>query len=373
MTRNNKVVILIGTRPEAIKLIPLYLSLKSAEDFEPIIVSTGQHREMLNQVFDFFGVKPDHDLELMFKNQSLAGITSLLFKEIQGCISKIDPNMIVVQGDTQSAMVGGMIGFYNKIKVAHIEAGLRTYNKYSPFPEEVNRQMIGLVADVHFAPTSTAMNNLLAEKKENVFNVGNTVIDALMLCLDIIKKNRDKYAEKFEEFLGYDRLVLITGHRRENFGSGLKNMMEAIRELATKYGETCFVYPVHLNPIVREEVNLNLTGIDNVKLIEPLVYDELVFLLSKSYCVITDSGGIQEEAPSFDLPILVTREVTERPEGVEEGCAILVGTNKDMIIGEYDKLVNDHEHYDKMALAKNPYGDGKTSEKIVDKLRSFLG
>jgi UDP-N-acetylglucosamine 2-epimerase (non-hydrolysing) len=372
MKKAKKIIIIIGTRPEAIKLIPLYLELKERQQFEPVIISTGQHKEMLRQVFQFFNVKPDVDLNLMLAQQKLANITSLLFSAIQEQIDIKNPDLIIVQGDTQSAMVGALVGYYNQIKVAHIEAGLRTYNKFSPFPEEINRQTIGLVADYHFAPTQNAADNLLREGKSNVYKVGNTVIDALLLCMKIIQENREYYTCRFQNFLSFDKCVLITGHRRENFNGGLEQVTEAIAHLAEKFPNCCFIYPVHLNPRVQELVRPKLIAISNVFLIDPVGYDDLIFLLSQSFCVITDSGGIQEEAPSLNVPILVTRDTTERPEGIKSGCASLVGTDKEAIISKFTLLMNDEMLLNKMKNAPNPYGKGNSSEEIVAILEKDL-
>ncbi len=372
MQNPKKIVIIIGTRPEAIKLIPLFLKFKERKQFEPIIISTGQHKEMLTQVFDFFNVEPTIELNLMLKNQKLAGITSLLFSAIQEKFDYLKPDLIIVQGDTQSAMVGALVGYYNQIKVAHVEAGLRTNNKFSPFPEEINRQTIGLVADFHFAPTQESTNNLLTENKSNVFTVGNTVIDALLLCSTIIDNNIEKYNLRYQKFLSYDKRILITGHRRENFNGGLEEVTQAIAQLALSFPNCCFIYPVHLNPIVQDMVRPQLKDISNVFLIEPVGYDDLIYLLRQSFCVITDSGGIQEEAPSLNVPILVTRDTTERPEGIESGCALLVGTNKYEIVSKFTILMNDEMLLNRMKNAPNPYGKGNSSEEIVTIIENQL-
>ncbi|MEP2025451.1 UDP-N-acetylglucosamine 2-epimerase (non-hydrolyzing), partial [Reichenbachiella sp.] len=283
-------------------------------------------------------------------------------------IEELEPDIVIVQGDTNSAMVGGLISFYSKIKVAHVEAGLRTYNRFSPYPEEVNRQIIGSVADFHFAPTQKALDTLVAEKKENVINVGNTVIDSLNLCLEKLHSNIGQYEQKFKHLLGLEKLVLITGHRRENIGSGFDNICQALHELANKYENMQFVYPVHLNPLIKDKVEERLGHVTNISLLAPLPYDELIFLMSKSYIILTDSGGIQEEAPSLNVPLLVMRDTTERPEGIDVGCAKLVGKDRKVIVGSFDLLVNDSDTYKMMSNVPNPYGDGKTSERIAQYL-----
>lgn len=368
----NKVLIIIGTRPEAIKLLPIYNELKNKESFDPIIISTGQHKEMLTQVFDIFNVSPDIELGIMSKNQTLSGLTALLFTKLEEVYKIEKPDLVIVQGDTQSALVGSMVAYYNRIKVAHIEAGLRTFNKFSPFPEEVNRQCIGVVADYHFAPTDVAKNNLEKEGKSNVYTVGNTVVDALFWCKDIISNSKNSFSTAYKDILKANKMVLVTGHRRENFDSGLDAIADAILFLASKYPTINFVYPVHLNPNVRVIINDKLSNKKNIFLIEPVGYDEMVFLLSNSFCVITDSGGIQEEAPSFDVPVLVTRDTTERPEGISAGCAVLVGTDSENIQHAFVEIVENIDVYDKMSKSVSPYGDGTTSVRIVQILENEL-
>lgn len=352
--------IIIGTRPEAIKLIPVYLELK--KHFSSVeLISTGQHASMLEQIFSFFEIKPDVALDVMMPNQSLAGLTARLCDRLQTCYEERKYDLVIVQGDTTTAMTASLVAFYNRIKVAHVEAGLRTYNKFSPYPEEVNRQIISRIADYHFAPTQRALDVLISEKIENCYLVGNTVIDSLVLCLEKVKRNAEQYEKKYQTINGYTKLVLITGHRRENFGRGFEDICSAIKHLSITYPGYVFYYPVHLNPNVKDKVSQYLSGLKNVVLDEPLPYDELIYLMNRSYIILTDSGGIQEEGPSLHVPILVMRDTTERPEGIENGCSLLVGTSSEKIISEFNKLANEPAFYRKMAEAGNPYGDGKSA------------
>lgn len=364
------IAIVLGTRPEAIKLIPVYIALKNSQSLSPILVSTGQHKEMLDQIFAFFNIMPDHELHIMTPNQSLAALTSKLFSELSNWCNGQDLTAIMVQGDTSTAMVAAMIGYYNQCKIIHIEAGLRTYNKFSPFPEEINRRIIGLVADVNFAPTHRAEETLLAENAPSVYNVGNTVVDSLMAAKEKISGKENEYLSKFPFLLAppLKKIILITGHRRESFGEGFKNMCVALHYLASKYKELTFIYPVHLNPNVREIVYKELENLSNILLLDPLPYDELIFLMNKSHIILTDSGGIQEEAPSLGIPLLVMRDNTERPEGIEAGCAVLCGTSTDGIITHFEKVYNNPEVYRSMSSTKNPYGDGKSSDRIREVL-----
>lgn len=359
-----KIGIILGTRPEAIKLLPVYQALKSHDSIDPILISTGQHKKMLDQIFDFFEVEPQIELNVMKENQSLAGLSSVLFAEIDKVITIHKLDMLVVQGDTTSAMIGSMIGYYNRIAVAHVEAGLRTYDKFSPFPEEVNRRIIGLTADYHFAPTKRAADILRAEKVNNVYEVGNTVIDSLTFAKTKIDKQLSTYKLRFD-FDPDKNLVLITGHRRESFGGPFESICQAILELARKYPEINFVYPVHLNPNVQQPVRRLLNDAPNIYLIEPVPYDEMIYLMSRAYLILTDSGGIQEEAPTLNVPVIVMREKTERPEGIEAGCSILSGTDKSRIIGLFDRLHHSSELREKMKAAVNPYGDGKSAKRIA--------
>lgn len=367
-----KIGIVVGTRPEAIKLLPVYIALQK-HDVDVELVSTGQHRQMLEQIFSFFEVRPDVSLDVMLPNQSLAVLTARLSERLQTCYEERKYDLVVVQGDTTTAMVASLIAFYNRIKVAHVEAGLRTYNKFSPYPEEINRQLISRIADYHFAPTQKALEVLRNEHVENGFVVGNTVIDSLLLCIEKVQQNLTYYEEKFSIIKRFEKLILITGHRRENFGQGFEDICTAIQQLSVKYPSFLFYYPVHLNPNVQEKVQLLLSGLDNVILERPLPYDELIYLMSRSYILLTDSGGIQEEGPSLNVPILVMRDTTERPEGIESGCAVLVGTSVEKIITEFNRLVENETYYKMMADAPNPYGDGQAARYIIDHLMKESG
>ncbi|MFN3551230.1 MAG: non-hydrolyzing UDP-N-acetylglucosamine 2-epimerase [Endomicrobiia bacterium] len=369
-----KILFIFGTRPEAIKLAPLIVEFKKQPSrFEVKVCITSQHKEMLQQVINFFDIKIDYDLHIMEPNQTLFKITSKIIERIEWVLDEFNPDLIFVQGDASSAFLGALCGFYKKIKVAHVEAGLRSFNKYAPFPEEVNRVLISHIADFHFAPTKQAKENLIKEGiTKNIWVVGNTVIDALFLTLKLIKKEEKKY-EKFFSFLDFrKKVILVTGHRRESFGEPFKEICLAIKDLAEKFkDEIEIVYPVHLNPNVRKPVFEILKNKKNVHLIEPLSYQYLVWLLNKSYFVLTDSGGIQEEAPSLAKPVLVMREVTERVEGIKSGTAKLVGTKKESIFKNAKRLLTDKSLYNKIAKAKNPYGDGKSSQRIVEIVRKL--
>jgi UDP-N-acetylglucosamine 2-epimerase (non-hydrolysing) len=371
-----KIVVIIGTRPEAIKLCPLILEMRKHNQFEVYVCVTGQHRTMLDQVLSIFEVKADIDFNLMEPNQTLANLSAKAINAIGDYLSKSKPDLVIVQGDTTTAFCGALAAFYNKIPVAHVEAGLRTGNKYSPFPEEINRKLITHIADYHFAPTELSRNNLLKEgvSEENVFVTGNTVIDALYFAIEKVKTNPPQIpglaAEIVNKF-NSNPMVLITGHRRENFGEGFENICTAIKELAIKFPETEFVYPVHLNPNVRQPVFKILTGYKNIHLIEPLEYLPFVYLLSLCKVVLTDSGGIQEEAPSLGKPVLVMRDTTERPEGVEAGTVKLVGTDKSTIVNCVSVLFNDRIAYSTLTQNKNPYGTGHTCTTIVEILQKM--
>ncbi len=366
------VAFIFGTRPEAVKLAPLILKFKKSKDLKTYVITTGQHKEMVYQILNFFDIKPDIDLDIMKPNQSLEYITTATLEKVSKVLQDLKPDLVFVQGDTTTAFATALTAFYNKIKVAHVEAGLRSFNKYSPFPEEINRVLIARLADFHFVPTHNAMKNLFKENiKENVFIVGNTVIDALFIALDKVLKNPKPY-EKFFNFLDKDKkIILVTGHRRESFGKPFENICYAIRDIAQNF-DVEIVYPVHLNPNVREPVYKILSGLKNVHLIEPLDYPYLVYLMYKSYIILTDSGGIQEEAPSLGKPVLVMREVTERIEGIKAGTAKLVGTDPKKIYKNVEKLLKNNDAYSKMANAVNPYGDGKSSEKILNILKEVF-
>lgn len=365
---------IFGTRPEAIKMAPLIKECNNYPDeFKVKIAVTGQHREMLDQVLEFFRIVPDYDLHLMKPNQTLFDVTADALRGMEKIIDEVQPGLIIVQGDTTTVFTGALAGFYKRIPVAHLEAGLRSGDKYSPFPEEITRILTGHLADFHWCPTERARQNLLAEgiKDDKIHVVQNTVIDALFLALDLLKDDEGdkKFVKFFKGIDFYKKIVLVTAHRRESFGKPLENICNAVKELSSKYPEVEFVYPVHLNPNVREVVYRILDKIPNVHLIEPLDYPFMVWIMNKSYMVLTDSGGVQEEAPSLGKPVLVLRDVTERKEGIEAGTAKLVGTDKELIISEASLLLDNQEAYTKMAKAVNPYGDGKASQRIVTLLR----
>lgn len=359
-------------------MAPLYRELKNyPKDFDVKVCVTAQHRQMLDQVLDFFDIKADYDLNLMRNNQSLFNITAESIIELERVYDDFNPDLVLVQGDTTTAFTGSLSAFYRKIEIGHVEAGLRSGNKYAPYPEEINRVLIGHIADYHFAPTGKAKQNLSNEGiRENVWIVGNTVIDALFLGLKLLEENKELKTEierYFESMFDFRRgkIILVTGHRRESFGEGFENICNALKEIAKLYPDLKIIYPVHLNPNVREPVNRILNGVKNIYLIEPLSYPYLILLMSKCFLVLTDSGGIQEEAPSLGKPVLVMREVTERVEGIEAGTAKLVGTKKENILKAVQDLIEHPLEYQRMAKAINPYGDGKASERIVDILRSI--
>lgn len=376
-----KVLTIFGTRPEAIKLAPVIKCLEEEPDrFESIVCVTGQHREMLDQALTIFGIVPDYDLKIMNANQSLHGIISKALEGIKNVLERENPSIVVVQGDTTTTFAGSLAAYYAKVPIAHIEAGLRTHDKYRPFPEEINRRLTSQIADVHFAPTEWAKDNLLKENidQKKIFITGNTVIDALFM---MTKRQEDlREQSRLQSILGKNgvylnrerRVILVTGHRRENFGEGFENICSALKEIASLYKDIDIVFPVHLNPNVQGPVNKILGGIGNVYLIKPLDYEPFIYLMSNSYLILTDSGGVQEEAPSLGKPVLVMRNSTERPEGVKAGTIRLVGTNKEKIIGETIKLLNDDKFYLKMSRAHNPYGDGMASKRIVQKLWEYL-
>lgn len=366
----SRFLFIFGTRPEAIKLAPLIVKLKDVGNIQVCV--TGQHREMLDQVLQFFSIVPDYDLNIMMENQSLFTVTSKSLKLLEKVIKESQPDLIIVQGDTTTTFVGALAGFYNKIKVAHIEAGLRSFHKFSPFPEETNRVLVSHIADYHFAPTDKAKENLLRESisEENIFVIGNTVIDALFMGLDIVNRNEKRFYDYFR-FLDFSkRIILVTGHRRESFGKPFENICYALKEITQENVE--IIYPVHLNPNVRGHVYPLLSGIKNIHLIEPLAYPYLIWLMSKSYLILTDSGGIQEEAPSLGKPVLVMRDVTERTEGIDAGTALLVGTNKEKIVKSVRMLLSNKGEYNNMAKRRNPYGDGKSSLRIRDIVKKLL-
>jgi len=371
-------MLIFGTRPEAIKMAPLYHALKSFPDlFEVQVCVTAQHRQMLDQVLRVFDIKPNIDLNLMKLGQDLFDITSSVLLGMREVLKTHQPDVLLVHGDTTTALASAMAGFYAGIPVGHVEAGLRTYDIYSPFPEEFNRQVVSKISKWHFAPTSLSRKNLVDEGvfDSQIIVTGNTVIDALFWVLDRIDSDnsrRDRVISLLNKQLSFswesNHFVLITGHRRENFGDGFMQICEALKELATRYPDFHFVYPVHLNPNVQEPVNSILIGLPNIHLIDPMDYEPFVYLLKHCYLVLTDSGGIQEEAPSLGKPVLVMRDVTERPEAVEAGTVRLVGANREQIVGNVSELIENNESYKKMTLAHNPYGDGNACSRIIDVL-----
>jgi UDP-N-acetylglucosamine 2-epimerase (non-hydrolysing) len=363
-----RVLFVFGTRPEAIKFVPLiYEFRKNVQMFESLICVTGQHRQMLDQILSLFDINPDFDLHLMKPDQDLTTLTSDSLTRLQPVIRSVSPDLIFVQGDTTTAFTGTLAAYYQGVKVAHLEAGLRSFNKHSPYPEEINRKIVGTIADYHFSPTKLAKQNLKREGiKENVFVVGNTVVDSVRLARRVIRNNPAINIDKSLGRVDFGRkIVLVTTHRRESFGKPLFKVCAAIRELAKLYSNIEFVFPVHLNPNVRNSVYEVLEDIGNVHLLNPLDYISFIYLMDRCHLILTDSGGIQEEASSLGKPVLVLREVTERLEGIDAGGAILVGTSKDKIIYEFRAIMDDKEHYDSMVLHRNPYGDGKASERIV--------
>ena len=365
------VMTVIGTRPEAIKLVPMVLELQSRPDeFKSVVCVTGQHREMLDQVLDAFNVTADHDLNLMAPNQSLGQVTARAVKGLDEVFKQVQPDVVLVQGDTTTAFCGALVGHYHQVKIGHVEAGLRTGNKFSPFPEEINRRLVGRLADLHFPPTEHSKQALLDEGVDpaTIFVTGNTVIDTLMLTRERVTKNIPEAAKPLVELTKDQRVVLVTGHRRESHGQGFENICQAIRTVADANQDAVFVYPVHLNPNVQEPVNRILGDHARIHLIDPLSYEPFVWLLNEADIVLTDSGGVQEEAPSFGKPVLVMRDTTERPEGVSAGNAKLVGTSVEKIVSEMNELLNNPKAYSAMSEAKNPYGDGTASKQIADAL-----
>ncbi len=362
--RKRRVLFAFGTRPEAIKLAPVISAARENRAFETVVCLTAQHREMVDQVVRLFDIKTDFDLNIMEKGQSLTDLTHHLLLRMREVIQKVDPSCLVVQGDTTTAFAVALQAFYQKVPVAHVEAGLRSHDKYQPYPEEMNRVLISHLGDYHFAPTREAENNLLREgiSKTKIFMTGNTVVDALIHIRKRVKLNRYPALEKA---MKGKRVILVTAHRRENFGKPLESICRALKKLAWAYPGTEIVYPVHLNPHVWQVVHKELKGVRGVTLLKPLSYEELVFLMDHCYLVITDSGGMQEEAPSFGKPVLVMRNVSERPDGITLGVAKLVGSSESKIFKEAGRLLKDSKAYRNMVKNKNPYGDGKASERII--------
>lgn len=366
--RKLKVMTVFGTRPEAIKMAPLVLELQKREEIESIVCLTAQHRQMLDMVMDMFGISADYDLNIMKERQTLAGITTRALSGLDDVMREANPDVVLVHGDTTTTLAGSMAAFYNRIKVGHVEAGLRTYDKYSPFPEEMNRKITGAIADFHFSPTFSNKRNLLRETvdESKIYITGNTVIDAIHYTV------KDNYKFKDEKLAEIDyknrRVILVTAHRRENLGEPLENICNAIKRLAVEFKDTEIIYPVHLNPAVRETAFKILGDTENIHLIEPLDVDELHNLMSRCFMVMTDSGGLQEEAPALGKPVLVLRQETERPEAIAAGTAKLAGTDEEKIYELAKKLLTEEKEYLKMAHAANPYGDGNASVRIVDAL-----
>jgi len=374
-----KVLLVFGTRPEAIKMAPLVKAFQKDIGFEIKVCVTAQHREMLDQVLDMFDIEPDYDLNLMKPGQDLYDITSNVLLGMKDVLSNFAPDVVLVHGDTTTTSATSLAAFYQKIKVGHVEAGLRTHDIYSPWPEEANRQITGVLASYHFAPTTTSQDNLLRENKDtqNIIVTGNTVIDALFLALEKIQTNQElknSIIQSINTQYKLDeskKLILVTGHRRENFGQGFINICESLKTLALNNQDIDIVYPVHLNPNVQKPVKEILSDVNNVHLIDPLKYESFLYLMSKSHFIITDSGGVQEEAPSLGKPVLVMRDTTERPEALEAGTVKLVGTDPQKIIKEAQELLDNQEEYEKMSQAHNPYGDGKACQKIVQFLKEI--
>lgn len=369
-----KILLVFGTRPEAIKMAPLAKEFMNHNDkFNSRVCVTAQHRQMLDQVLNFFQIKPDYDLNLMRPNQSLNSLTADILMNMKSILEDFKPDYVLVHGDTATSMAAALAAYFAQCKVGHVEAGLRTWNKWSPFPEEMNRQITGRLADIHFAPTLKSKQNLIAEAvcEKDIVVTGNTVIDALRES--VIKVNSPGYTNEEIKFVktildASKDLILVTGHRRENFGQGFINICHALKDIVTKNAHVQIIYPVHLNPNVQKPVNEILSGVSNIRLISPLSYPSFVWLMDKAKIIITDSGGIQEEAPALGKPVLVTRDTTERPEAVEAGTVILVGTDRTKIVAETLDLLNNEKRYSSMSRIENPYGDGYACERIIENL-----
>ena len=375
MNGKNRINILVslGTRPEGIKLAPVIKAFERNQQlFRSTICSTGQHKEMLDQVMDFFEIKPDVLLNLMTENQTLGSLSVKILQNMEKVLERVSPDILIVQGDTTTAFLTALAAYYKKIKICHVEAGLRTYNKFNPFPEEINRQLISRIADYNFTPTEKSKNNLIDEgiNSDTIFLTGNTIVDALEWGMEKIKSRQADIEKKgiFKRISGSDneRIILVTMHRRESFGEELKNVCFALKKVAEENKSIKIVYPVHLNPNVKKPVYSLLSGLDNIILMEPLCYEDFLWLMYKSYLIITDSGGVQEEAPTLKKPVLVIRKFTERPESVEKGISRLVGTETEAIIREISLLLNNENEYKKMIAVSNPYGDGRASERIIN-------
>jgi UDP-N-acetylglucosamine 2-epimerase (non-hydrolysing) len=380
MEKKIKVLISLGTRPEGIKMAPVIKELqKRPQKFDLVVCSTGQHKEMLGQVTDFFEIQPDIELNVMTQGQSLSTLSSKIIGSMEEVFNKVQPDIVLVQGDTTTAFLTAFIAFYQKIKIGHVEAGLRTYNKYSPFPEEINRQLISKIADLHFAPTKNTYENLKKEgiDENSIILTGNTVVDAINWGINKIENKSEKeiseYVKYLADLLDKDKkIILVTMHRRESFGEDVVNISKALKLIAQKYNNINIVYPVHLNPNVSGPVNEILGNIKNIKLIKPLSYEPFLWLMNKSYFIITDSGGVQEEAPTLKKPVLVIRKFTERNESVELGISKLIGTDMNAIVNNTSLLLDSELEYKKMVAGSNPYGDGKASERIVSSILNYF-
>lgn len=365
----SKILFFIGTRPEAIKMAPVIIKFKNeVNKIQVRVCTTGQHREMLDQVLNFFGIEVDYKLDVMTENQTLFSLTSTLIDKMEAPLEKFSPNYVFVHGDTSTTFVGALAAFYFQVKICHIEAGLRTYNLKSPFPEEMNRQVVSKLTDIHFCPTEAAKDNLLSEgvDKEKIHVTGNTVVDALLMAQSIVVSDH-QFSNPIITKLKSDAsdLLLVTAHRRENHGEGINNICDALIEISKKFVNLLIVYPVHLNPNIHDPVKKLLGGIKNIFLVDPLSYPDFVWMMARSKVILTDSGGVQEEAPSLGKPVLVTRDTTERPEAISAGTVKLVGTDKEKIFEETVKLLEDESYYNSMSKAINPYGDGKASQRIL--------
>ncbi len=370
-----KILLIFGTRPEAIKMAPLVKEFKKySESFDTKVCVTAQHREMLDQVLDFFEITTDYDLNLMKPGQNLYSLTASIIESLRPILEEFSPDFVFVHGDTTTTMAGSIASFYSGAKVCHIEAGLRTNDKLSPFPEEINRQITGRVCDYHFAPTETSKKNLLLENidEDSILVTGNTVIDALIKSVEKVNDNPSELVQNLSRKIGSKEVILVTGHRRENHGSGFERICNALKKIALDNEDRLVIYPVHLNPKVQEPVNRILSAISNIILIDPLAYQDFIWLMNRSKIIITDSGGVQEEAPSLGKPVLVMRDTTERPEAVEAGTVLLVGTNEDLIVSSTLNLLNNNEKFEKMSKLHNPYGDGLASNRIVEFIKNLI-
>lgn len=371
-----KVFIFVGTRPEAIKMSPIYMEMKKRQNFNPILVSSGQHKEMLSQALNDFGLQPDIDLNLMTTGQTLSSLSARLFERIDSLLERESPDVVLVQGDTTTVQVASLVSFYRKIPVGHVEAGLRSHDILSPFPEELNRRITGLVANWHFAPTQLAAQNLISEgiDPDNICVSGNTVIDSLLWTMDQLKKDPPELTQDIQNVISEGRkIILVTGHRRESFGKGFENICSAIEEIAKRFPDIRVIYPVHLNPEVRKIVLRRLSNHNGIILTAPLSYRPFLQLMSKSHLILSDSGGIQEEAPSLGKPLLIMRNVTERPEGISAGVNFLVGTDKDKILKAVTDFLLSDDKYKSVTSRQNPFGDGHASSYIIDFLEKKLG